>query len=118
MPGRASIRSPRPWNSASRRLGANRPAMPGHQRHTQLSKFLSLMLRHQPERFGLRLDADGFVPLTDLLAAVRRERAWQEITEEYVREVVATSDKQRFEIDGDRIRARYGHSVAERITHP
>jgi putative RNA 2'-phosphotransferase len=84
----------------------------------RLSKFLSLVLRHQPERLGLALDADGFVPLAALVEAARRERAWSGLDAAQVREVVAQSDKQRFEIDGDRIRARYGHSVAERVTYP
>jgi putative RNA 2'-phosphotransferase len=87
-------------------------------RRKRLSKFLSLILRHEPERFGLRLDADGSVPLAELLAVVRRERGWEQVTEEQIRAVVSTSDKQRFEITGANIRARYGHSVPQRITYP
>jgi putative RNA 2'-phosphotransferase len=88
------------------------------ERMRRLSKFLSLVLRHQPERCGLALDAQGFVPVAELLAALRRERAWDDLTEGHLREVVAASDKQRFEISGDRIRARYGHSVPDRLTYP
>jgi putative RNA 2'-phosphotransferase len=84
----------------------------------QLSKFLSLMLRHQAVKFGLRLDEEGFTPLADLVAAARRERGWQHVTEEAVREVVATSDKQRFELRGEQIRARYGHSVPGQVSYP
>src|SRR5713226_6194681 len=84
----------------------------------RLSKFLSLILRHEPERFGLQLDGDGSVPLADLLAVVRREREWERVSEEQIREVVSTSDKQRFEITGSNIRARYGHSMPQRITYP
>src|SRR5689334_8916997 len=84
---------------------------------TQLSKLLSLILRHQPERHGLALDDEGFVSLEALLAAVRRERRWSSVSEADLREVVATSDKQRFEIDGERIRARYGHSVPQKLTY-
>jgi putative RNA 2'-phosphotransferase len=87
----------------------------------QLSKFLSLVLRHQPRELGLTLDPDGFVPLSQLLAAMQAKQ-WK-VTEADIREVVDTSDKQRFEIVEDnpveaRIRARYGHSVAEEITYP
>jgi putative RNA 2'-phosphotransferase len=85
--------------------------------HRRLSKFLSLILRHEPEKFGLRLDAEGSVPLSELLAVVQRERGWERVTEEQIREVVATSDKQRFEITGDNIRARYGHSVPQPIAY-
>lgn len=83
-----------------------------------LSKFLSLILRHAPGKVGLRLDAEGWVPLAELLAAVRAQRGWESVDEARVRAVVDSSDKQRFEIEGDRIRARYGHSVAERVTYP
>ena len=34
-----------------------------------ISKFLSLVLRHQPERLGLRLDAQGWVSVSGLLSA-------------------------------------------------
>jgi putative RNA 2'-phosphotransferase len=89
---------------------------PAEQR--QLSKLMSLILRHEPARFGLALDGEGWVALEELLSALRRERRWQAVTEAHVREVVAASDKQRFEIMDGRIRARYGHSVAERVTYP
>jgi putative RNA 2'-phosphotransferase len=82
-----------------------------------MSKFLSLVLRHEPDRHGLRLDQDGAVPLEDLLAAVRRQRGWEQVTAEQIRQVVARSDKQRFEIVGEKIRARYGHSVPEAVTY-
>ena len=83
----------------------------------QLSKLMSLMLRHEPEKFGLTLDEHGFAPLTDVLAAVRRKRDWSDATEEQIREVVKNSDKQRFEIQGEAIRARYGHSVEGKVAH-
>jgi putative RNA 2'-phosphotransferase len=40
------------------------------------------------------------------------------VDEARVRAVVADCEKQRFEIEGDRIRARYGHSVPQRVTYP
>jgi putative RNA 2'-phosphotransferase len=92
--------------------------MSSPQRRTQLSKLLSLILRHQPDKFGLTLDGEGFVAVADLLSAVRQQRGWGGVTAEEIREVVASSDKQRFEIVGERIRARYGHSVPERLSYP
>ena len=75
------------------------------------SKFLSLVLRHQPEKIGLTLDEAGWVPVTDLLEGCRK--AGHAITLEQLREIVRTSDKQRFALseDGTRIRANQGHSV-------
>jgi len=80
-----------------------------------LSKLMSLMLRHEPTRFGLALDAEGFVPLVEVLAAVRGPMPGS--TQEDIVAVVETveRDKQRFSIVDDEIRANYGHSFAERI---
>lgn len=67
-------------------------------------------LRHSPERFGLTLDAEGWTSLPGLAAALR-------VTVADVEAAVALPGKKRYEIDGDRIRARYGHSVPERVEH-
>lgn len=81
--------------------------MDEHERQ-QLSKLLSLMLRHKPDMFGLQLDARGFASLTDAVTAARQKLP--DVTETQVRELVDGSEKKRFEIVHDRIRARYGHS--------
>ncbi|MFQ6104072.1 MAG: RNA 2'-phosphotransferase [Candidatus Glassbacteria bacterium] len=74
-----------------------------------ISKFMSLILRHQPEQFGLKLDGRGFVPIGELVEAIRTRKSW--ITESDIRRIAEKSEKQRFEIIGSMIRARYGHSV-------
>jgi putative RNA 2'-phosphotransferase len=76
-----------------------------------VSKFLSLVLRHDPARVGLELDAAGWVAVDDLLAAMRD--AGVEIDRAALERIVAESDKQRFALsaDGSRIRANQGHSV-------
>lgn len=78
----------------------------------QMSKFLSLILRHEPERVGLTLDEAGWMGVDELLAAVNRHGV--ALTAEGLKHIVATSDKQRFAVseDGRRIRASQGHSVA------
>lgn len=75
-----------------------------------LSKLLSLILRHQPERFGLSLDHDGFVEIDRLLAALAAHH--RPVSRAEIDQVVATNDKQRFALspDGRRIRAVQGHS--------
>lgn len=78
---------------------------------------MSYALRHNPANFELVPDEDGWVPLDDLVAAIAAQRKWKWIGIEHLREVVVTSDKQRFEIDGPLIRARYGHSQAVRPTY-
>ncbi|SFM09824.1 RNA 2'-phosphotransferase [Salibacterium qingdaonense] len=75
------------------------------------SKVLSLMLRHEPEAFGITLDHQGFTPLEDVVHALRRKGSFPHATKEEIHTIAADSDKQRFEIVSGHIRARYGHSV-------
>jgi len=75
------------------------------------SKFLSLVLRHEPERVGLTLGEAGWVGVTELLGAVNHHGV--ALTLDQLKHVVATSDKKRFAFseDGSQIRASQGHSV-------
>ena len=82
------------------------------------SKFLSLILRHEPEKVGLKLGEAGWVAVDDLLAAVNRHG--KPLTLDQLRQIVATSDKKRFAFneDGTRIRASQGHSVEVDLQYP
>ena len=80
-------------------------------RTVHTSKFLSLVLRHQPEKIGITLDSAGWVDVRELLDALARHGA--ALSEAGLRDVVESSDKKRFAFseDGLRIRASQGHSV-------
>lgn len=80
-------------------------------RLVRVSKFLSLVLRHQPESIGLVLDPQGWADVDDLIT--RANGAGLAITRELLLEVVGANDKQRFALseDGCRIRANQGHSI-------
>ncbi|MFE1170953.1 RNA 2'-phosphotransferase [Streptomyces sp. NPDC058773] len=80
-----------------------------HQRSVRLSKYLAKHLRHEPDRIGITLDAQGWVPVAELMAAAARHGF--PFTRAELAAVVADNDKQRYVIDGDRIRANQGHSV-------
>ena len=72
----------------------------------QRSRFLSLVLRHQPEKAGLTLTDGGWTSVINVLSGVN-------ISMVELEEVVETNDKRRFEFNNDKtlIRARQGHSV-------
>jgi putative RNA 2'-phosphotransferase len=76
------------------------------------SKHLSYVLRHDPGSIGLTLDAKGWVDVAELIE--KSVAAGHPLDEGTLREIVATSDKQRFTLSADatRIRAAQGHSVA------
>jgi putative RNA 2'-phosphotransferase len=75
------------------------------------SKFLSLILRHEPERVGLVLSEAGWVSIEELLSAISRNGV--SLSRAQLLNIVATSEKQRFAISEDnlRIRASQGHSI-------
>lgn len=74
------------------------------------SKFLSLVLRHQPEVIGLILDDSGWADIDTL---IRLSQAHKPLTRALIEQVVEENSKQRFAIsdDGRRIRANQGHSI-------
>lgn len=80
--------------------------------HVRISKFLSLVLRHEPAKAGLTLDSAGWVDVDALLRGCAA--AGVPVTPEELNQVVAENDKQRFAFSPDqkRIRANQGHSVA------
>ena len=80
---------------------------------TSLSKFLSFVLRHQPEKIGLTMDNQGWANISELL--VKSAAHDMVFTREQLQAVVDNSDKQRFAIsaDGLCIRAQQGHSTAQ-----
>lgn len=86
----------------------------------ELSKFLSLLLRHKPELLDLDMDTHGFVSMEELRRKIKRKQRWSWITKTTIKDVVQTDPKGRFEIkerkDGKYIRATYGHSADLSVT--
>ncbi|MDK2882191.1 MAG: putative 2-phosphotransferase [Bacillota bacterium] len=82
--------------------------------YKKLSKQISYALRHAPWKYGLELDGEGWANLRQLLKALQA-RGWRGLTEADLQNMIRLSDKQRFEIAGNRIRALYGHSIPQRI---
>lgn len=77
----------------------------------RISKFLSLLLRHQPETIGLKLDKNGWAMIDELIAKSKRRN--MNLSIDVLREVVANNDKKRFSFNEDEtmIRANQGHSL-------
>jgi putative RNA 2'-phosphotransferase len=79
--------------------------------HAETSKFLSFVLRHQPDAIGITLDVEGWAKIPELIAAAANNGKL--LDHDLIQAVVTTSDKKRFAIseDGRRIRAVQGHST-------
>lgn len=79
---------------------------------TKISKFLSLVLRHQPEKIGIQLDREGWTDIEKLLQAIQQQGLNLDLA--MLNTLVEQNDKKRFQIseDGLQIRAVQGHSTA------
>ena len=72
---------------------------------------MSLVLRHQPQVIGAKLDDNGWLSVDSLLEGIRKKGI--RIDQEILDEVVETNNKKRFAFNDDKskIRANQGHSL-------
>lgn len=77
---------------------------------TELSKYLSLILRHKPEVIGITLDEHGWADVEELIGGIAETK---EFSMEILEEIVEKDNKQRYSFNEDKtlIRANQGHSV-------
>ena len=80
-----------------------------------ISKFLSYILRHGPQKVGLELDSDGYANLNTVLIILNKKFRELTITRQTLEDIIKQSEKRRFEIVNSKIRAFYGHSINEKI---
>lgn len=85
--------------------------MPKKENDIALGRFLSLILRHQPQAAGITLDEHGWADVDALLAGVCK--SGRKIDREKLEQIVRNNNKQRysFNADGTKIRANQGHSL-------
>lgn len=78
-----------------------------------MSKFLSLILRHNPELVGLVLDENGWCDVNDLIDKVNNHNGNSSLDLKQLRGIVDSNDKKRFTINEEtlKIRANQGHSL-------
>ena len=76
-----------------------------------LSKFISLILRHKPETIGISLDEHGWANVEDLINGINK--CGKEIDMDILEDIVSTDNKQRYSFNEDKrfIRANQGHSI-------
>lgn len=81
------------------------------KKNKNISKFLSYVLRHHPDKLGITLDENGWTSVAILLEKINVEP--YSLSMEQLEDVVATNNKKRFAFNEDKtmIRASQGHSV-------
>lgn len=76
----------------------------------EVSKFMSLILRHKPETIGITLDEHGWADVEELIIGISKKYPFDM---KILEEIVRTDDKQRYYFNEDKtlIRANQGHSI-------
>ena len=76
-----------------------------------ISKFISLILRHRPDTIGISLDEHGWANVNELVTNIAKQYNGFGMSE--LEEIVRTDNKQRYSFNEDKtlIRANQGHSI-------
>lgn len=77
----------------------------------EISKYISLILRHKPEVIGISLDEHGWANVDELINGVSKS---QTLDMETLERIVSEDEKQRYSFNEDKtlIRANQGHSIS------
>ena len=83
----------------------------GNDKNKKLSVFISLVLRHNPEAAGIRLDSHGWADVDELIKGIKQ--SGRKINRDILEEIVRTDEKGRYSFDEEKkkIRANQGHSI-------
>jgi putative RNA 2'-phosphotransferase len=76
----------------------------------KVSRYVSYLLRHNPQ--NLNMDAEGFVNMDELLTKLGTRYP---VEKTLILDIVEKSERKRFEVRGNRIRALYGHTIPVRV---
>jgi putative RNA 2'-phosphotransferase len=75
-----------------------------NKRLTKISKYLSFILRHNPESIGMQLDSEGWLNIDELIK--NANASGKSITLVQLHEVVALNELQLFALSDDGLRIR------------
>jgi putative RNA 2'-phosphotransferase len=80
---------------------------------------LALVLRHAPEKFNVEMDINGWVNSRELSESIQGQRKHFHWLRGWHFEAIANADeKGRYQVEGEMIRATYGHSIELELDLP
>ena len=84
----------------------------------RIGRTMAGALRHFPDKLGLSMDKQGFVPIKDLIFAIQTKDSrdpnnsrYHWLRPHHIIALVETDPKGRYQYSNDLIRATYGHSI-------
>ena len=84
-----------------------------------LGRMLALVLRHAPEKFNVEMDINGWVSTRELADSISGQRRHYHWLRGWHFEAIANADeKGRYQVEGEMIRATYGHSIEIELDLP
>lgn len=83
--------------------------------YIKLSKKMAYALRHKPEQCGLKLNNEGYTDVNNLIKYLKSIGKFSNVTVKDIEDTMKKIEKKRFELNGDKIRAYYGHSCKQKI---
>lgn len=78
---------------------------------TKISKRLSYILRHNPQRFKVTLDEEGWVDIDCLLNSLHNFKDLADLKKEDLLDMISNQEKVRFVIKENKIKATHGHTI-------
>jgi len=85
----------------------------------KLGRTMAGVLRHFPERYGLRMTKQGWVDLEDFITEVKnKQRRFRWLKAHHVLAIIDTDPKGRYQFRNGMIRATYAHSVDVELDLP
>jgi putative RNA 2'-phosphotransferase len=77
-----------------------------------LGRVMTGILRHFPEKYGLELEAHGWIPLPLLVRQIATQhRGYHWLRPHHLIAIAESDPKGRYEVRDEKIRATYGHTV-------
>lgn len=87
----------------------------GEEWRVKVSKRLAGLLRHYGPDRGVRIDREGWADIGEVARAL--QRMGLEVSEDDIVAIARSDPKGRYEVQGHKIRARYGHSLPVEIQY-
>lgn len=84
-----------------------------------LGRLMAGVLRHFPEKFNLQMDINGWIGTDALCDSFKEARHYYHWLRPWHFEAIAAADeKGRYQVEGEMVRATYGHSVEIELDLP